>query len=1118
VRRTEDRGLRTQDPTGGLAMLVAAIVLSMVGKVGAAEPLRHALFADGFEGPVRPCWQVYDNWSKAELRQVPSPFEGRGKALQVELDDKSTEAWLDKGFLLVLDERIPWKRLDYVEVSYLIDQPVANIRCFVAEDDGEWWDFTDSKPAIGAPGKLRVRRDDFRFAWADGKTTVHAKDQAVHRVFFSIHNVDPVSSGHRFVFTIDDVEIATELCAEPYRVSSDDVLQDVVVAPRSSASGTAIRTAAPAALHWGAQGLQGMIWAVWDDTGIRVAVENCGSLLLPGTIKLAVGGREPIALAYGGQNVLLGEMKAGPDLELWDGQALPIEMADSPVSTVRKTLLLVRELDATEIAAVSARLGGAMLYPNRRPFTLAESAVCSLQLPLALPGVRAPQELRGPEGIVWTRQEPVEGMKLSPFRQLTYAANRTPPPGHHRVSAVLAVEGGEPVTLEASFDATEIEVADMRRALPEARKKLEALAARAAGRDRPRSWSREGLAATPEVRVRERVDPAKWSLIKDPVTWDDLGGDYVGGTQCGINREDLDLHFGHYGFGRAIKPHLGYFLNETWRQNLEECKRRNLIVMSVWGYVPDEKWNGGFGDTTIPPEQHQQILDTMGRQFLGYEMGEQDGRYVGSYAPRYQPETRAEARKLFDDWHENIQAHLNHFMVALGSLNFSHYYAEENHRILGLETAQGLPSDILEWAFLRGASRQYGALTWNCISVFNRWGYKSYTGTGPDHGPDKGTSVSLMRRLYYTTYMYGSGTNSFESSYFLSEKDAEGFPKLSPIGEANVEAVRWCREHPRRGVPYSPVAIMLDRDAGWVPPRHLYTSARHLVWGNLPYSKGDHATDALFRMVFPQYEDCSYYEDERGYLTETPCGDQFEVLLSNAEPRVLASYKAIVIPGDVAMDAGTIERLSEFVRGGGGLFLDAAHAAALPANVSGVKVAAERRTAQMSLLLPTGEQIEEVPYVYRLVEPAEARVLAVTEAGDPLITVHEHGKGRVIVIAAENLVSAQWQDPEDKRDVPLQHRLLRVVERILTGYFRDLALVAVEPGGIQCLVNVTDNPDELIVTLVNNGQSEWKGTATPKTGGNWRSEGWLPASPETLAPKLEVTLPAGELAICRLRR
>ena len=104
-------------------------------------------------------------------------------------------------------------------------------------------------------------------------------------------------------------------------------------------------------------------------------------------------------------------------------------------------------------------------------------------------------------------------------------------------------------------------------------------------------------------------------------------------------------------------------------------------------------------------------MRVFGDRFLGYDNGEQDGRYIGAYADRGPHTNRKEGWEDFVRWDTTIcNDHLN-YMNATGSLNYSHYYGERGARMLGLETAQGLPSDTLMFAFLRGAGKQYGRLT-----------------------------------------------------------------------------------------------------------------------------------------------------------------------------------------------------------------------------------------------------------------------------------------------------------------------------------------------------------------------------------------------------------------------
>ena len=53
-----------------------------------------------------------------------------------------------------------------------------------------------------------------------------------------------------------------------------------------------------------------------------------------------------------------------------------------------------------------------------------------------------------------------------------------------------------------------------------------------------------------------------------------------------------------------------------------------------------------------------------------------------------------------------------------------------------------MPNAQLFMAFNRGAGKAYGVIWWANVSVYNRWGWKSY----PTQ-PTDGTSLSLMKRL-----------------------------------------------------------------------------------------------------------------------------------------------------------------------------------------------------------------------------------------------------------------------------------------------------------------------------------------------------------------------------------
>ena len=103
---------------------------------------------------------------------------------------------------------------------------------------------------------------------------------------------------------------------------------------------------------------------------------------------------------------------------------------------------------------------------------------------------------------------------------------------------------------------------------------------------------------------------------------------------------------------------------------------------------------------------------------------------------------------------------------------------------------------------------------------------------------------------------------------------------------------------------------------GWTAPRFLSTIFR--TWINLPYTAGDYLTDGLFREVYPQYQDASFFHDETGVSSPTPYDDLVDVLLSNASSWILKQYDTIIVIGgglEVEMN------LMEYVESGGHLVL-----------------------------------------------------------------------------------------------------------------------------------------------------------------------------------------------------
>ncbi len=585
-----------------------------------------------------------------------------------------------------------------------------------------------------------------------------------------------------------------------------------------------------------------------------------------------------------------------------------------------------------------------------------------------------------------------------------------------------------------------------------------------------------------------------------PVTRQTMGYDLHFTGARNISEATLDDFHQHYDFGDVCWPHIGICPQRSryktaagyqralkgLEERLRDVRRRGLYLFDIWGYVP---FNPRYRHK-IAPEHHEILRRVLGDRFLGYDNGEQDGRYIGSYAHKSKAANRKEAWLDFVKWDEHICGDSMDYMNATGSLNFSHYYGERNCRTLGLETAQGLPSDTLMFAFLRGASKQYGRLTTQATSIWNRYGYRMYHGRktiragGYGYGPNKGCSLSLHKRLFFSGYLGGQSIVGTETSQFTADRLPNGARELSPLGRQHLEIKEWVEKHPDRGVMYTPIAFMLDFYNGWNMPRHLYRRDKYRIWGKFPYEKGDYLIDAVFRMVWPGYQDCSYRRNERGFITATPYGDIFDVITNRCQPEIMKQYTAIMLLGDVEMTPEVVAKLADFVRAGGDLLVDAKRAEALPGELAGLRLG-EQAKGCMSRVLSTARTFEELPYTYRVARLTTARSLLVNERGDPLISVQAAGKGRVIVAAIDRWLTdeVRYRAPKIVNMEP-PYLLPKGVMRVLGRYFASFAPVVVEPPGLNVRVNCFEgDPRRLLVGLMNNDLfADWRGTLRVRRG------------------------------------
>jgi hypothetical protein len=540
-------------------------------------------------------------------------------------------------------------------------------------------------------------------------------------------------------------------------------------------------------------------------------------------------------------------------------------------------------------------------------------------------------------------------------------------------------------------------------------------------------------------------------------------------------RETLDLYTEQFKLGRVVWPNFTTVYPRNFPELVEEMKRRGLYLFDIWGHVPGSGYEG-FWSHRMPPKGMVRYLEkTLGDHFLGFDNGEQDGRYIGGYARQQCPCSGDRFRQYlnFQRHFERMCDDLGNHISALVSICFGHYFLKEgNHVLLGAETAQALPCSQIYYAFIRGACKQYGIHWFGNASVFNRWGFKVYDQEGSAEGypcgPNKGTSLNLLKRLLYTHYLYNSVAIGFESGWFDAKR------QLSPIGNIQAAAARFVEQHGQPGVMHSPVALLLDHFAGWAVPRHLYTNSVYQVWGGMPYGPGDYLAHGVLSMLYPGYEDASYFRDERGFLTPTPYGDMADCLLSDAPPWVLAQYGLVIAAGALNGDIELRDKLEDFVSRGGQLVLTAENARNLWPGLS-IGRTQEFPAGSVIHWQDGSETVEELPFgLCQLGEaPANMAVLATCD-GLPAVAEMSLGAGKVTLLLSpyglntEPLVGGALENAPEK-PLACPFALLKHVRRVLDKALSDERLFSVGPdlGTITC----RKAPGQYLLGIYNNGLS-----------------------------------------------
>jgi hypothetical protein len=367
-------------------------------------------------------------------------------------------------------------------------------------------------------------------------------------------------------------------------------------------------------------------------------------------------------------------------------------------------------------------------------------------------------------------------------------------------------------------------------------------------------------------------------------------------------------------------------------------------------------------------------------------------------------------------------------------------------------------------AFNRGAARQYGGDFFyyhapnfgDSATTFT----KQQNFAGPDnfyhsrYGATMGPSLSWYRKSYYLYYMSGASAIYLEQGFDQFFKPGPGdHPfQLNPLGRITNEFVHFAEQHPDRGTPFTPIAFLLDPAHGWE-----MTDYPQWPFGVSQINRSDRALRELFGAAYypGPVREGEPASGERQAFVPGVFGNIFDVLVaSDTHKDAIDSYRAVIAGGEVNWTPAWAVKLRDYVQRGGVVMLNAAQIKGLPADLIGVRTTGQRGSAHNALCLSPNEAPTDLHggiFRFERIELKGARPLMVTDSNEPLVTVNQVGRGRLVFVAVPDLLG------EDER-------LVTFAAHLLVHLTADATPVKVE-GDVEYLIN--RNSRGWVVTLFN---------------------------------------------------
>ncbi len=449
-----------------------------------------------------------------------------------------------------------------------------------------------------------------------------------------------------------------------------------------------------------------------------------------------------------------------------------------------------------------------------------------------------------------------------------------------------------------------------------------------------------------------------------------------------------------------------------------------------------------------------------------------------SFPQEYARDRNELLQQMQDEFrYQNLVLFDQAFMM-LSHTTWYHYSLEWGSRLFMLESTGGTPNRQLQFAFARGISRQYQKPWGVYYAYFLGGGYLDYLNPPKkvdahySRGPDCGISASSHRRQLFLGYLSGAAFFDFEHQDIVPfVRSQDGTFQFSPHGQAMLEVRDFSVRHAERGVPFTPVGLLLDYAHGWT----FWNDSNKVFMGFFPSNRSDLMIDRFLYEIFPWNK--TSFEEGQGYcMTNTPYGNIFDVVIPNPpsgciRAEQLKNYRVLMLLGDLQMNEQLAEQLRLYVAAGGTLLLNATQLNEhFSQEFTGIILSGSESRGDFSRWLPDQRIVNNhaMPYHYRDAQLHSAQSLLADNLNHPLLTVNEYGKGKVLVSLQNYLLG-------DGNDNPALPELQAVVQEVS----RRAALPFTVQGDIEFSINRRHNGWWL--ALLNNKGIHKKGTEAAST-------------------------------------